>query len=83
MRYPDRQNEVNELLKIRSQFDSPEAIDDGEHTAPSKRIIKHFPEYEDEKAFVGPFIAGEIGLDLLRKCEHFDQWLRKIESLTG
>jgi hypothetical protein len=65
-----------------NEFESPEYIDDGEDTAPSKRIIKEIPEYEGMKASAGPLVAEKIGLTNIRKkCNHFNQWLLKIEAL--
>ena len=61
---------------------SPELIDDGEQTAPSKRIIDAFPDYKGAKSAAGPQIAEAIGLDIIRhSCPHFDAWLKKLESL--
>jgi hypothetical protein len=61
----------------------PELIDDGEQTAPSKRIGKEIPDYLHAKPTAGPIIAEHIGLDTIRKkCPHFDQWLKRLEALT-
>ena len=64
---------------------SPEMIDDGQHSAPSKRIIAHFSEYKRLKATTGPQVAELIGLPAIRaKCPHFDEWIRRLERLgTG
>jgi hypothetical protein len=60
----------------------PEDINDGPSTAPSKRIIAHFPGYEAEKAAASMEIAEAIGLPHMReRCPHFAQWLAKLESL--
>ena len=65
-----------------SQFASPELIDDGEQSAPSKRIIHEIPEYEGMKASAGPLIAEKIGLETLRvKCRHFGAWVSRMERL--
>jgi hypothetical protein len=72
------------LHSIAEQFANPEFIDDGPHTAPSKRIIGVFPGYEGAKATAGPILADSIGLSEIRsKCYHFDEWLTKLESLPG
>jgi hypothetical protein len=79
--YPNRQNQIRQLIKIRSQFESPEEINEGSNTAPSKRIKAILPEYEKRTA--GPLIALEIGLEKL--CEenhHFNQWIEKIKRLV-
>jgi hypothetical protein len=60
---------------------NPELINDGQETAPSKRILKEIPEYD--KATAGPAVAGKIGLSVLRaKCKHFHEWLSRLERLV-
>ena len=74
------EDETRNLVEMASGFDSPELIDDGSDTAPSKRIITEIPEYAGRKASAGPIVAGKIGLPTLRsKCGHFAQ----IHHLTG
>ncbi len=61
---------------------SPELVNDGELTAPSKRISEHFPDYRGQKTTVGAELAHCVGIDLTRRlCLHFDQWLRQLEAL--
>ncbi|MBM4047038.1 MAG: DUF4276 family protein [Planctomycetes bacterium] len=80
----DRDAAVQNLVVLSSRFDSPEMIDDGEHTAPSKRIIQEIPEYQGMKASAGPLVAEKIGLACLReKCKHFGEWLSRLESMGG
>ena len=70
------------LKSIAEEFPSIEHINDGRTTAPSKRIIEVFPEYDGRKASAGPDIAEVIGLPLIRKkCPHFDAWLSLLETL--
>jgi len=79
--FENRENQINELATISSQFESPELINDGPQTAPSKRIIQHIPEYENRKVMVGSLAAEHIGLPKLRsRCPHFDEWIKKLES---
>ena len=62
----------------------PEAINEGETTAPSKRLIRHVPIYEKSKVRVGASAAAAIGLPVLRqKCPHFAAWLTRLEALQG
>ena len=62
----------------------PEDINDGVATAPSKRLIREVPEYEDLKAIVGPAITARIGLAGLRAtCPHFNGWVTQLEALGG
>lgn len=59
---------------------SPEDINDGPITAPSKRVLAAMPAYQ--KTFHGPLIACEIGLDAMRNvCPHFHAWLNALEAL--
>jgi hypothetical protein len=80
--YFDTPEAIDELQKITEKFANPELIDQGPETAPSKRIIKVLPDYENNKPAVGSMIAHEIGIDELRKaCAHFNEWLAKLEQL--
>ncbi len=63
---------------------SPELVNDGELTAPSKRIIAQFPRYSGQKTTVGVEMAECVGIDTTRRlCPHFDRWLKTLESLTS
>ncbi|MEL0591301.1 MULTISPECIES: DUF4276 family protein [Planktothrix] len=42
-RFPNYQSEVQKLVSLCQSFESPELINDGEQTAPSKRIIQAIP----------------------------------------
>ncbi len=78
--YPERR--IAELQQVADSVDSPEFIDDGQHTAPSKRIMAQFPTYDSLKTLVGPQMAATIGLPAIRsKCPHFDRWLCRLEQL--
>ncbi|MEW5954159.1 MAG: DUF4276 family protein [Bacillota bacterium] len=79
----DKTNAIQRLKNIVNAFGSPELINEGNETAPSKRIIKEIPEYKDNKVLIGPTVAKEIGLPILReRCVHFNEWINKIESLS-
>lgn len=68
------------LTRIRDTCTGPEKIDEGEETAPSKRIVKLFPGYR--KPLHGPLAVGRVGLQRVRAvCPHFDEWLVALESL--
>ena len=79
-RFQEHNAAIDRLVNVASQFQSPELINDGETTAPSKRIIAEIPKYRKRSA--GPDIAGRIGLPVLRsKCPHFETWLGWLEAL--
>lgn len=80
--YDRHQKQIDELIAITASKANPELIDDGPQTAPSKRIIAHFPDYEDAKTAIGPQVAELIGLGVIRdKCPHFAAWLSTLEKL--
>lgn len=67
---------------IRSQFSTPEEINDSPDTAPSQRILHILPSYQ--KPLFGNLAVLEIGLlKIRRECPHFDRWLSKLESLPA
>jgi len=73
-------NKLPDLVAIRSEFNSPEEINDGYTTAPSKRILRLFPNYE--KPLYGALVAIDTGLDRIRaECRHFNEWLIWLEGL--
>ncbi len=71
---------VQGLREIRSRFNTPEDIDEGSHSAPSKRILKLMPNYQ--KIVHGVDVATEIGLQVICcQCPRFNRWMTKLESL--
>jgi hypothetical protein len=59
---------------------SPEDVNDGAATAPSKRLSHYVPGYD--KTLHGPIVTEDVGLSGLRaKCPHFDQWVQRLEGL--
>ena len=80
--YDHHERPTAALRAIADAHDSPESIDDGQLTAPSKRIVKELPDYEGAKTAVGPQAAQLIGLNAIRgKCPHFAGWLATLERL--
>lgn len=71
---------VAELKDIAKTFPTPEDIDSGRNTAPSKRLVSCKANYG--KVVHGTRIVEEIGLDAIRgKCPHFNFWMMRLESL--
>lgn len=80
--YIDETKKIAKLRAITNEFGNPELINQGAETAPSKRIIKVFADYENNKPAIGSMVAHEIGVDMLRQtCRHFNEWLTKLERL--
>ena len=71
---------LGDLLNEIEGFDSPEDINSGRDTAPSKRLKKCRANYG--KTFHGARIAASIGLAGIRSsCPHFNRWIERLESL--
>lgn len=75
-----RPEEVAELERVRKAFATPEDIDDGRQSAPSKRIARALRSYD--KPVHGPQVARAIGLPVIRaECPRFDRWVSWMEAL--
>lgn len=73
-------NLVQKLEAIRTTFSTPEDINDGKDTHPSKRIKDLMPNYQ--KRVDGPHLAKRLGLSVIRcACPRFGKWLDCLESL--
>ena len=62
-----------------------EDINNSKETAPSKRMMKFFDDYDEDfdKVFHGYSIIEEIGLQkVLEQSPRFSKWIEKIESLV-
>ena len=82
--YEGQERAIGKLAEVADGLDSPELIDDGPHTAPSKRIIDHLPRYESDKSTIGVQAAERIGLPMIRcKCLHFDRWIGRLQKLAA
>ena len=69
------------IRRITDQFTSPEEINDGQQTAPSKRIRGLNPGYA--KVLDGVRISQRIGLQTMRtECPHFNEWIQTLEALA-
>ena len=78
--YPGDAQGMGKIESIRTQFGTPEDINDGSETAPSKRIGAIWRDYK--KPVAGLLIARRIGLSTMRQsCPHFARWLSKLEAL--
>lgn len=74
-------SQLDKLRSIRSQFATPEDINDGMETAPSKRLLNLYSSYN--KNVFGSIIAKRIGIDNMRnECKHFNEWLVTLIGLA-
>jgi hypothetical protein len=70
------------IAQIREKFPSPEYIDEGRDSAPSKRILALCDNYD--KVVHGSLLALDIGLEkICRECPLFAGWLQEITDLAG
>ena len=80
--YDQYRNDINRLSIECSSYSSPELINQGVTTAPSKRLAKVIPRYDKLKTTLAPQVIQKIGLSKIReKCPHFDRWITQLESL--
>lgn len=79
---PPAVSRLKQLQQIKGSFPSPEHIDDGVTTAPSKRIVQLYTAYR--KQVFGPLVTKRTGLNTLRhECPHFHEWVTRLEALAG
>lgn len=73
---------LDKLTKVRTSVDTPEHINDGFETKPSKRLenLLH-PKYK--KTSHGPRAAERISLEVIeRECLHFKTWMDALRKLA-
>lgn len=72
-------SKIDEIIR---QYSEPEEINDNPEQAPSRRLKYLCRQYD--KIDYGKNISEAIGIPTIRnKCPHFNEWLRKMEELTG
>jgi len=70
------------LVECNNRYSSPELINEGISTAPSKRLEKVIPKYKKLKTSLALQVVEKIGLAKIReKCPHFNQWITQLENL--
>ena len=66
--------------RVRSEFQTPEDINNDPDTAPSKRVIDIYSPYK--KVIEGTKAARAVGVQRMREeCAHFRGWLERLEAL--
>jgi uncharacterized protein DUF4276 len=72
-------SDAERLAQVVAAESSPEMVNDGIDTAPSKRINGAYPMYR--KTLYGPLAIADIGLEEIRRqCPHADRWLSMLET---
>ena len=72
--------QIEDLRRVRSDFTTPEEINDSPVSAPSKRVKRIFPDYD--KVLHGPQIAMRTSVDgIATECHRFQGWIARLESL--
>tara|TARA_Y100000294_G_C8476534_1_gene304963 strand:+ start:249 stop:638 length:390 start_codon:yes stop_codon:yes gene_type:complete len=69
-----------EMEAILEDCGEAEAVNDGENTAPSKRLKSLFSDYD--KVADGPMVLDGIGIAAIRgACPRFSEWIDRLEAL--
>lgn len=83
--YPESRRDIEQLKLKCGAFSTPEEINGGVDTAPSKRIIRAVEgngkthRYRYNKPLSGKTVTSRIGVDELRRmCPHFNAWIQKL-----
>jgi hypothetical protein len=75
-----REDLVDQLAQIRAEFATPEDINDGPKTAPSKRLLTLEPRYV--KTINGTLAAESIGVQTIcTHCPRFRAWYERLAAL--
>jgi hypothetical protein len=71
---------LKQLSDVLAECGSPENINHGYHTIPSRRLQRIFPAYD--KVVHGAQLAGKIGLPIISsQCPRFAHWLATLEAI--
>ncbi len=75
---------LENIRKDIKNYENIELINDSKETAPSKRLDRYTNGlYCQAKVSTGLNILKQIDIEVLRqKCQHFDDWLKKMEGLS-
>lgn len=77
---PDlKQSNLNSLISAVSEKENPEELNDGELTAPSKRLEQLIPGFDKNKPFYGGLIAEVNTINaVLDRCLRFKNWVETL-----
>ncbi|HEY0477210.1 MAG TPA: DUF4276 family protein [Kofleriaceae bacterium] len=72
---------IEALAAVAAAHETPEDIDEGPSSAPSKRLRAVFTPYQG--TLHGPPAVSAIGIDDIRAvCPHFHDWLDRLEAMA-
>lgn len=78
-----KDKDINILKNNICHFDNIALINDGYDTAPSRRLYNAFDTPKYNKTIHSSTIIKGIGIETIRsKCNHFNDWICKIENLS-
>lgn len=78
--FMDSEIKMDKIEKAIQSVSSPEDINNGPSTAPSKRLSEAISGYD--KIVYGACLAEEIGLSVIReKCRRFNHWIELLEKI--
>ncbi|NOS75574.1 MAG: DUF4276 family protein [Methyloglobulus sp.] len=70
------------LQTVRNSFPTPEHINDGYDTKPSKQLENHLTKIKYRKTLHGPLAIQSIGINnLCEQCKHFSEWYQQLNQL--
>ncbi|MCH8534124.1 MAG: DUF4276 family protein [Flavobacteriaceae bacterium] len=77
---PDvKQTNLNKLLLAVDEKENPEELNDGELTAPSKRLEQYIQGFDKNKPFFGGIIAEVNTIHpILERCLRFNTWVNTL-----
>lgn len=78
----DAEDDLSGLRDLEQEIGDagPEDVNDGDQTAPSKRLANRVPGYR--KTAHGPLAVAGTGLPTLRaRCPRFSAWVQRLEAL--
>jgi hypothetical protein len=80
--FDDDATVIAAIAEVAGAYSTPEDIDEGPRTAPSKRLHNAFAGYQ--KTLHGPLALSAIGTDRIRAaCPHFAGWLERLEAIAA
>lgn len=82
--YPQSLGKILELKAETDPIGDPELINNNYDTAPSRRISRALADkYHYNKVRSGASVTALIGMDaLLKKCQHFREWVERLTSFA-